>query len=423
MRQPDGVIGTELRVVYGAIVLLVAAALLFSVRALLAPLILYALLLALLVPYAGTRRHRLLAVTATMLIALWLLVTLGGLLAPFILAFILAYILDPAADALQRRNVPRALAIAILLLPVLALIVAALVVGIPAVAAQLDTVIDNIPLAAQRLEGWWAGVIARVQSMNLPMVSEGALATQLRGIDGERIAAFIQERQQELLERGWGAVAGVGRGVGIVLSVLSYLVITPVVLVYLLFDFDKAKARAIELIPQPRRASWVSFLTEYDRLLSRFLRGQVLAATIVGLLTWIGLLIVGFPFSGLVGATAGIFNLVPYLGLVVSVVPVFVIALFSGSFLGSLLKAGIVFAIVQAIDGTVTGPRIAGGSVGLHPIWVMLALAVGSFFFGFVGLLLAMPAAVFTKLVIVRAIGRYQDSPLYTGGSAEDNSL
>ena len=419
MHARDGEIAIELRVVYGAVVLLVAAALLFSVRTLLAPLILYVLLLALLLPYAGTYRHRLLAGSATLLIGLWLLVTLGGLLAPFILAFVLAYILDPAADALQRKRIPRGAAVALLLLPVLGLIVGALVFGIPALAAQLQTVIDNVPLAAQRLEVWWQGLIVRVQQLQLPFLSENTLAGQMRGIDEERVAAFIQQRQDELLQRGWSAVAGVGRGVGLVLSVLSYLVITPVVLVYLLLDFDQAKARAIALMPEPRRASWVAFLMEYDALLSRFLRGQVLAASIVGMLTWIGLLIVGFPFSGLVGAIAGIFNLVPYLGLVASILPVFVIALFSGSFLGSLLKAGLVFVIVQAIDGTITGPRITGGSVGLHPIWVMLALAVGSFFFGFVGLLLAMPAAVFVKLVIGRGIERYRGSALFTGEGRE----
>jgi predicted PurR-regulated permease PerM len=109
---------------------------------------------------------------------------------------------------------------------------------------------------------------------------------------------------------------------------------------------------------------------------------------------------------------AGVFNLVPYLGLVVSVVPVLIIALLSGSFLGSLLKAGIVFAIVQFIDGSITGPRIVGSSVGLHPVWVMLALAVGSFFFGFVGLLLAMPAAVLLKLVVRETLVRLNRAPL-----------
>lgn len=417
MRERGDEVAAELRALYAVTVLLVAGAFLYSVRGLLVPFVLYLLLLALLLPYAGTRRHRIVVASATVMIGLWFLATLGSLLAPFILAFILAYILDPAADALERRGVPRGLAVAILLLPVLGIIISAFIFGIPALAAQAEAIIENLPVAAQRLETWWQGLIARVQRMNLPFVSEDALAAQMRGIDEERITAFIRERQDALVRGGWSALTGVSRGFGIVFTVLSYLVVTPVVLVYLLLDFDRARLRAIDLIPASRRASVVSFLSEYDALLSRFLRGQVIAAAIVGILTWLGLLIVGFPFSGLVGTIAGVFNLVPYLGLVASVLPVFVIALFSGSFLGSLLRAGIVFAIVQAIDGSVTGPRIVGTSVGLHPIWVMLALAIGSFFFGFVGLLLAMPAAVFLKLAIIRAIARYRASPLYTAES------
>jgi predicted PurR-regulated permease PerM len=100
----------------------------------------------------------------------------------------------------------------------------------------------------------------------------------------------------------------------------------------------------------------------------------------------------------------------------VSVIPVLVIAVISGSFLGSLLKAGIVFVIVQLIDSSVTGPRIVGESVGLHPVWVMLALAIGSFFFGFVGLLIAMPAAVLIKLLLRESLARYHDSRVFRGG-------
>jgi predicted PurR-regulated permease PerM len=117
--------------------------------------------------------------------------------------------------------------------------------------------------------------------------------------------------------------------------------------------------------------------------------------------------------SGLVGAIAGLFNLVPYLGLIASILPVVIIALLSGSILASLLKAGIVFAIVQFIDGSITGPRIVGESVGLHPVWVMLALAVGGFAFGFAGLILAMPAAVLIKLLLREAIARYRASNLF----------
>ncbi|NIP80545.1 MAG: AI-2E family transporter, partial [Gemmatimonadetes bacterium] len=105
-------------------------------------------------------------------------------------------------------------------------------------------------------------------------------------------------------------------------------------------------ARVASYVPRPQYDRWTAFVAEYDRLLSRYLRGQVLAAAIVGVLTWIGLWIAGFPYSGLVGAVAGVFNVVPYLGLPVSLIPAIIIAILSGSFLTSLLKVAIVFAIV-----------------------------------------------------------------------------
>jgi predicted PurR-regulated permease PerM len=210
-------------------------------------------------------------------------------------------------------------------------------------------------------------------------------------------------------------VLGVGKGVSIVLTVLGYVVLTPVLTIYLLIDFDRLTERARALIPTGKTTTWLPFIAEYDFLLSRYLRGQMLAALIVGLLTWLGLWALGFPYPALVGAVAGVFNLVPYLGLVVSAIPAILISLLSGNILASLVKVGIVFGVVQALDGSVVGPRIVGESVGLHPVWVILALAVGSFFFGFVGLLLAMPAAVFIKLIVREAMKRYRSSGVYQG--------
>jgi predicted PurR-regulated permease PerM len=212
-----------------------------------------------------------------------------------------------------------------------------------------------------------------------------------------------------------GTLLGIGRGVGAALTILGYVVLTPVLMVYLLRDFDRITSRVAGLIPLQKRERFTSLAREYDNLLSRFLRGQLVAAAIVGVLTWLGLMIAGFPNSGLVGVVAGVFNIIPYLGLVVSIIPVVIISLVSGSVLGSLLKAGIVFAIVQFIDGSVTGPRIVGDSVGLHPVWVILAIAVGSFFYGFVGLLLAMPGAVLIKLLIRESLARYRQSRVFQG--------
>jgi len=419
MNQSDGSAPTrrfpgELRYLYAAVVLAAAALLLYSVAPVLSPVVLYLLLVLLASPYAGSREHALLLTGATVLFLLWLLYALGSILAPFLVAFALAYILDPAADALERRRVPRGLAVALLVIPVLAGIALALVFGLPAIGRQAGELVEQVPAALSRVAAWLESLRGWLMRLDLPLMPEGTVAS-LR-LDEARVAAFVQAQQQQLLERAWAAVLGVGRGFGFLLTLVGYLVLTPVVVIYLLRDFNRITDRAARLLPPARRERWLPLAREYDRLLGRFLRGQVLEAFIVGVLTWIGLLIVGFPYSGLVAATAGVFNLVPYLGLVVSVVPVLVIALLSGSFLGSLLEAGIVFFIVQLIDGTITGPRVVGGSVGLHPVWVMLALAAGSFFFGFVGLLLAMPAALLLKLALRETLARLAPAALEPAG-------
>jgi predicted PurR-regulated permease PerM len=229
------------------------------------------------------------------------------------------------------------------------------------------------------------------------------------------VAEYLNQQEAALVRRAWGAFLGVGKGVTIVLSVLGYVVLTPVLTIYLLVDFDRLVDRAKALIPRDKRDKWLPFMAEYDFLLSRYLRGQMLAALIAGVLTWIGLWALGFPYPAVVGVVAGVFNLVPYLGLVVSTIPAIIISLLSGNIIASLLKAAAVFGVVQTLDGSVIGPRIVGGSVGLHPVWVILALAVGSFFFGFVGLLLAMPAAVFLKLIVRDAVARYRHSRVFEG--------
>ncbi|HSJ09943.1 MAG TPA: AI-2E family transporter [Longimicrobiales bacterium] len=407
----------EWRWVYGAVVLAGAVLFLLSVQSALSPFIAFLFFLLLLVPYAGSPRHTTVVIATTLVFLVWLLDTLGSLLAPFILAFVLAYILDPAADALERRGLKRGPAVAILVLPVLALLGLGLAFGIPALINQLENLLQGLPAAAASLSTWVEGVRDGALRMSIPFISDEVL---VRWLDPARVEELVAAQQEALAQRAWGAVSGVGRGLGIALSLLGFVVLVPVLVIYLLRDFDHMIVRAGELVPKDRREGWLGFMREYDGLLSRFLRGQVIAASIVGVMTWLGLWIAGVPYSGLVGAIAGVFNLVPYLGLVVSIGPVLIIALISGSFLTIVVKAGIVFAIVQGIDGSITGPRIVGSSVGLHPVWVLLALAVGSSLFGFVGLLVAMPAAVLIKLLLREAVVRYRASSVYLGTDGVD---
>ena len=403
------------RLVHGAAVLVVLALLLFELRPVLSPIVLFVALVVLMVPYAGSPFHRLLVMTAAVLVGLWLLKAMGSLLAPFVLAFGLAYILDPLVDRLERWRIPRSLAILLLSLPVIGGVVVLVLVGIPALAGQVEGLIRRVPEAVEAVAQWVEGLQAGLLGMDLPFVDEQALAERLRAVSPTAVTEFLEQKQAEIGARSWEAVLGLGRGLGTVLTILGYVVLTPVLTFYLLRDWDNIVARVGANVPRRRAAAWTTFAAEYDRLLSRYLRGQVVAAAIVGVLTWLGLLIAGFPYSGLVGAVAGVFNVVPYLGLPVSLIPALIIALVSGSFLASLAKIAIVFGIVQVLDGNVIGPRIVGESTGLHPVWVILAIAVAGSFFGFVGFLLAIPAAILVKLLVEAGLERYRRSEVFTG--------
>ena len=196
---------------------------------------------------------------------------------------------------------------------------------------------------------------------------------------------------------------------------LGYVILTPILTFYLLRDYDRLRIGIGNLIPGKARDGVVKVAMEYDRLLSQYLRGQVTVSLILGAMMALGLTLVGFPQAILIGVIVGIFNVVPYLGLVLGILPAIFIALVSGNVLISLFKVVVIYGVAQGLEGGVLSPRIVGDSVGLHPVWIVLALAVGGFFFGFVGLLIAVPVAAGVKLLVIRGVERYRTTKLYRG--------
>ncbi|HEU0302170.1 MAG TPA: AI-2E family transporter [Longimicrobium sp.] len=396
-------------------VLGVLGAFLFSVRSVLNPFILFLLLVFLIQPYSGTRHHLLLVSASALLTFIWVLDTTGFLLAPFVLALVLAYIQAPLVTRMERRGISRLVATLLLALPAVGVIALVVFVGIPALSAQVAEFIQGAPAflqtATMRLEQWQA----QLQTRDLAWLDEQAMVDRLRSIQPEAVIAWLQQRQAAIARGVWTGLLGVGRGLGAVLSLLGYVFLTPIITFYLLRDWPAIQARLRELVPPPHRDRVVGFASEYDRLLARYLRGQVLAAAIVGVLTWLGFLIAGFPYALLLGVVAGVFNVIPYMGLVASLIPALVIALFSASPGIALLKIVAVFVVVQMLDSSVIGPRVVGEAVGLHPVWVLLALAIAGYFFGFVGLLIAVPLAVLVKLLLRYALDHYRASTVFQG--------
>jgi predicted PurR-regulated permease PerM len=160
---------------------------------------------------------------------------------------------------------------------------------------------------------------------------------------------------------------------------------------------DAAKAFMKERKNQKLR----SLLTDINLIVSKFIRGQLLDALIVGILSSIGLSIIGLDFAVLIGMTAGIANIIPYFGPVIGSVPAVIVGLLSGSPIKALL-AVVVLIVVQQIDGAVISPKIVGDSVGLHPVFVMLSILVGGAYFGLWGMLIAVPTAAIIKMFLLR---------------------
>lgn len=396
------------RLAQGAVLVLVAGFFLYSLRDLLNPFLLYWVVIALLVPFRGVRGHALVVTVATLLAGVWVLDTAGSLLAPFFLAFVLAYILDPVADRVSAHpRINRTAAIFLILVPALAAGVAALGFGLPEVVRQAGDLITY-------LTEWVKGLDDPADlGFDIPFVDEKALLASLQSLDAETVGAFLEEHKATIARKAQETFLGLGRGVGALFTILSYLVLTPVLMFYLLRDYDRIIARADDLLPGRVRKGARGFFREFDDLLSRYLRGQVATALLTGAITWVGLMIVGFPYAFVLGVTVAVLGVVPYLGVVVSLIPAVILALISEDIGMSLLKVGVVYGVAQGLESAVISPRIVGESVGLHPVWILLALSLGGFFFGFVGLLIGVPLAVAVKLLLVRTLERYRESALY----------
>ena len=399
-------------VLQAVVALLVFGVLLLSVQGLLNPFLFFWILVLVLLPFRGMPGYGLLVFVAAILTVYWLLATTGFLLAPFVLGFVFAYVLDPLVDALVERRVARTAAIVLLALPVAGLGAVSVLYGIPALVGQLDELVQAAPELVARVGGWFGGIRERIILAGIPGLDEEAIP-DLTNLDPEQVVAFLQERRERLASGTWRGVLGLGRGLGSAATVAGYVFLTPVLTFYLLRDYDRILEWLRGLLPRGREAGVVEFAREYDALLSRYLRGQLTVALIIGVMTGGLLFVLRFPYPFLLGALAGVMGLIPFLGLVLSIIPAVVVALVSGSVLVSLVKVAVVYGSVQILDGGVISPRIVGDSVGLHPVWIVLALSVGGFFFGFVGLLIGVPVAVGVKLVAGQGLERYRRSELY----------
>ena len=394
--------------------ILLVALLLYTVREVLSPLLVFALLWAALWPERRNRHVARLLAIATALMTLWLFWAAGSLVAPFVLGLAFAYLLSPAVSWLGRRGVPRWLGSLLVLLPFLAALVVLIALLVPALERQVVQVAQQLPVLFSRLADWLDRLRSSFLASNQGLLTDAQVA-KLRSLQPSDLVAIVQQRWQDIAKGAWGGMVGIGRGVRLALMIVGYVVVTPVVTYHLLNHWGQITAWLGKLVPPARRDDVLGFVREYDGQLGHFVRGTLTEATLVATLTGVGLALLGFPGPLLMAVSAGLGNLVPWIGVPLSMIPGVFLALASGAIGKSLLQLVVVFGVVTLVDQAVTGPRIIGGAVGLNPVWVMIALALFGLLLGFVGLLVAVPLAVLVKLLAARGLAHYRASEYYAG--------
>lgn len=339
---------------------------------------------------------------AVLSVLLWFL---GDVLLPFVLGGAIAYCLDPLADWLERHKFSRAGATALITVIGLVIFIVMTLAVIPLLMQQTIALLNFAPQLFRDLQGF---LIERFPNI---MVEDSVLRETLVSVGDT-----IRQRGGELVNRVLGSV-------GTLLNVFALFLIVPVVAVYLLLDWDNMVERVDNLLPRDHQPVIRQLAREVDAVLAGFIRGMGSVCLILGTYYAVTLWLVGLQFGLVVGVIAGLLTFIPYVGAIVGGVLAIGLALFQ--FWGDWVWIIVVWAIFQSgqfIEGNILTPRLVGSSVGLHPVWLLLALSVFGSLFGFIGLLVAVPLAAALGVVIRFAAAQYQGSRLYRGLEALQDS-
>ena len=355
------------------------------------------------------RRWQLLAILAVIGFLLW---RLSPMLMPFVVAAMLAYLGDPLADRLERLHMSRTLAVSIVFLVLMLALGGALLLLIPLISRQIENLIQNVPRYVDWAEhtAWpWLQV---------------KLHLDPRTFESDQLIATIKEHIGSV-----GGIAGqvlgkVSRsGLGVVLW-LTNLVLIPVVAFYLLRDWDRLVAAIDCLLPRSIQPTIAHLARESDVVLGAFVRGQLLVMLALGVYYGGTLsLVAGLSVGALIGMVAGLLSFVPYLGFITGFAAAIIAALVQyGDWKHPLIVCA-VFIVGQLLEGYVLVPKLVGEKIGLHPVAVIFAVLAGGELFGFLGVLLALPAASVAMVLLRYLMERYRHSDLYTEEGEADPVL
>jgi len=316
-------------------------------------------------------------------VVLW---RLRGALTPFILAGVLSYLLNPLVDTLSKRGFSRLAALWFIYAIVLLTGVVVIGLLVPAVVVELGRLADFLPGFFRDLQQMAFDFQSRYSQVQLPQPVRQAIDDAILTVQTQLLRVISLAAQRVL---------------GVFSALLS-LLLAPILSFYILKDLDYFRARARTLIPRPERRETWDILSEVDKVVSGFVRGQLIVAAAVGVLVALGLSLLGIRFSVILGTVAGIAEIIPYFGPVIGALPALAVAASMSAV--DAVKVLLMVGGVQWVEGNLLAPRIIGRRVGLHPVVVVFALLVGFELSGILGMIAAVPVAGILRVLLVRLL-------------------
>jgi predicted PurR-regulated permease PerM len=330
----------------------------------------------------------------------YLFYLLGPVLTPFLFALMVAYIFEKVVAKLAARGLSRSLAAALVLLLIVVATVAMVLILLPLLQQQLVRITETMP----RFFEW-----ARA---NIEPLVEEHLGVEVE-LDHLR-ALVLEQLPSPQRIAGWVVPSLTSGGLALV-GFFVNLMLVPVVLFYFLRDWSEMVAEVDHMLPRAQHATITKLAREIDAVLGEFLRGQLSVMLVMAAYYAVALWLVGVEYAVAIGLLTGLIVFIPYVGAVFGIVLGTVVAVMQFQAIGPLLWVWAVFFAGQLIEGYVVVPKLVGDRIGLHPVVVIFALLAFGQVFGFVGVLLALPASA-ALLVWLRYLrGRYLASPLYKG--------
>lgn len=325
-------------------------------------------------------------ITIAVLVALYLLVRrLSGVLLPFLISFVVAYMLAPIVNFFQHkcRLKNRVLSIVVTLLLVIGLLTGTVAAVVPAISRQATSLSQSVKTYVSQWDG---------NEYFSPRVNE-RIEEIIQSIDIKTLI-HSEEVQQGIKKvipiLGDWISSGVNALMGLAVAFICILYI-----IFLLIDYEKISTNWHKYIPNRFRDSIVMLISDLDRNMNAYFRGQALVASIVGILFAIGFQIIGLPMGIGIGLFIGVLNLVPYLQAL-GIPPCIILGLIQSAETGRpvwvvMLCVAAVFIIVQTIQDMVLVPTIMGNVTGMGPAWILLSLSIWGSLLGFVGMIIALP--------------------------------